>query len=37
MNESRLSDYIDPIQQAAADARGFVEGVAKDDFRTACR
>lgn len=34
MNESRLSDYIDHIQQAAADARGFVEGVSKDDFLT---
>ena len=34
MNESRLSDYIDHIQQAAADARGFVEGVAKDDSLT---
>jgi uncharacterized protein with HEPN domain len=34
MNESRLSDYIDHIQQAAADAGGFVEGMAKDDFLT---
>ena len=34
MNESRLSDYIDHIQQAAADAVGFVEGMAKDDFLT---
>jgi len=34
MNESRLSDYIEHIQQAAADARGFVEGVVKDDFLT---
>ena len=32
MSESRLSDYLDHIQQAAADARGFVEGLAKDDF-----
>jgi len=37
MNESRLSDYIDHIQQAAADARGFVEGVSKDDFLTVKR
>lgn len=28
----RLSDYLDHIQQAAADARSFVEGLAKDDF-----
>ena len=34
MNESRLSDYIEHIQQAAADACGFVEGVVKDDFLT---
>ena len=34
MNENRLTDYIDHIQQAAADARSFVDGVAKDDFLT---
>jgi len=32
MNENRLPDYIDHIQQAAADARSFVEGLGKDDF-----
>ena len=30
----RLPDYLDHIQQAAADARSFVEGLAKDDFLT---
>ena len=34
MSENRLPDYIDHIQQAAADACGFVEGLAKDDFLT---
>lgn len=34
MNENRLSDYIDHIQQAATDACSFVEGLAKDDFLT---
>lgn len=32
MNESRLPDYLDHIQQAAAEARSFVEGLSKDDF-----
>jgi hypothetical protein len=32
MNESRLIDYIDHIQQAATDACGFVEGVTKGGF-----
>jgi len=32
MSENRLPDYLDHIQQAATDARSFVEGVAKDDF-----
>ena len=32
MNENRLPDYIDHIQQAAADICAFVEGVVKDDF-----
>ncbi|MCB2263816.1 MAG: DUF86 domain-containing protein [Candidatus Thiosymbion ectosymbiont of Robbea hypermnestra] len=34
MNENRLSNYLEHIQQAAADARSFVEGLAKDDFLT---
>ena len=32
MNENRLTDYLDHIQQAAIDARSFVEGLAKEDF-----
>lgn len=32
MNENRLSDYLDHMQQAATDACSFVEGLAKDDF-----
>ena len=32
MSENRLPDYLDQIQQAATDARSFVEGMAKDDF-----
>ena len=32
MNENRLLDYLDHIQQAAADVCSFVEGLAKDDF-----
>lgn len=32
MNENRLPDYLDHMQQAATDARAFVEGLAKDDF-----
>jgi uncharacterized protein with HEPN domain len=32
MSDNRLPDYIDHIQQAATDARSFVEGQAKDDF-----
>ena len=28
----RLPDYLDPIQQAANDARGFMEGLDKEDF-----
>ncbi|HRP97589.1 MAG TPA: DUF86 domain-containing protein [Rhodocyclaceae bacterium] len=32
MSENRLPDYLDHIQQAAADARSFVEGLAKDEF-----
>ncbi len=34
MSENRLPDYIDHIQQAAADVCSFVEGLAKDDFLT---
>lgn len=33
MSESRLLDYLDHMQQAATDACGFVQGMAKDDFR----
>lgn len=32
MSENRLPDYIDHIQQAAADVCSFVEGLDKDDF-----
>ena len=32
MTENRLLDYLDYMQQAATDACGFVEGMAKDDF-----
>lgn len=32
MSESRLTDYLDHMQQAAADACGFVEGLVKEDF-----
>lgn len=32
MNANRLPDYLDHIQQAAIDARGFVDGLAKADF-----
>lgn len=32
MNGNRLPDYLDHIQQAAADARNFVEGLTKDEF-----
>jgi len=32
MSENRLPDYLDHMQQAAADACGFVEGMSKDDF-----
>lgn len=34
MSKSRLSDYLDHMQQAATDACSFVEGVGKDDFLT---
>ena len=32
MNENRLPDYLEQIQQAAIDARSFVDGLAKEDF-----
>ena len=32
MNRNRLPDYVDHIQQAAADVCSFVRGLAKDDF-----
>ena len=32
MSGYRLPDYLDHIQQAATDACGFVEGLAKEDF-----
>jgi uncharacterized protein with HEPN domain len=32
MNENRLPDYIDHMQQAAADVRSFVDGLDKDAF-----
>jgi uncharacterized protein with HEPN domain len=32
MSENRLPDYLDHMQQAATDACGFAEGLAKDDF-----
>ena len=33
MNENRLSDYLDHMQQAAMDACAFVEGLTQEDFR----
>jgi uncharacterized protein with HEPN domain len=32
MSGGRLPDYLDHMQQAAADACSFVEGMGKDDF-----
>lgn len=32
MNMNRLPDYIDHMQQAAADACGFVVGMTRDEF-----
>lgn len=32
MSENRLPDYLDHIQEAAADARSFVDGLTKDEF-----
>ncbi|GGN17917.1 MULTISPECIES: DUF86 domain-containing protein [Marinomonas] len=33
MNENRLPDYLEHMQQAATDACSFVEGLNKDDFQ----
>ena len=32
MSNDRLIDYLDHIQNAAADACTFVQGLTKDDF-----
>jgi len=32
MNAQRLLDYLEHIEQAASDARSFVQGMTKDDF-----
>ena len=32
MNENRLPDYLEHIQQAAIDALSFVDGLDKEDF-----
>jgi uncharacterized protein with HEPN domain len=32
MNENRLPDYLDHMQQAATDACNFVDGLGKADF-----
>lgn len=32
MNENRLPDYLDHMQQAAMDACSFVDGLSKADF-----
>ena len=32
MSKNRLPDYLDHLQQAAADACGFVEGLGKESF-----
>ncbi|MDD4930214.1 MAG: DUF86 domain-containing protein [Gallionella sp.] len=32
MNENRLPDYLDHMQQAATDACSFVDGLSKADF-----
>ena len=32
MNENRLPDDLEHIQQAAIDARSFVDGLAKEDI-----
>ena len=33
MNENRLPDYLDHMQQAALDACAFIDGMGPDDFR----
>ena len=33
MNENRLADYLEPMQQAALDACAFVKGMGQDEFR----
>ncbi len=33
MTENRLPDYLDHIEQAAADACSFVEGMAKAECK----
>ena len=35
MNENRLPDYLDHMQQAAMDACSFVDGLGKDDLTVA--
>jgi uncharacterized protein with HEPN domain len=32
MSENSLADYLDHMRQAAADARGFLEGMTKEEF-----
>ena len=32
MTGNRLSDYLDHVRRAAADACSFVEGLSKDEF-----
>lgn len=32
MSENHLPDYLQHMQQAAADAMGFVEGMSRNDF-----
>lgn len=32
MNENRLADYLEHMQQAALDACAFVEGMGHDEF-----
>ncbi len=33
MNENRLPDYLEYMQQAATDACSFTEGLHRDDFQ----
>ena len=32
MNDNRLIDYLDHIQQASIDVLSFIDGLEKDDF-----